>query len=265
MRIIGILLILQIIFVDPQDGYKLIGTLRTDGNLFYSDPIGNIYIIHQNSIRKYNLRLDKLADYSNTYLGNITSVDVSDPLRILLYYKEFNQIVWLDNFLQELRSPIRLDDLLIDQVNLVCSSSQGGFWVYNRLNNQIQYFDATLRLIHESINLQSLIGKQNPSCMIEKSSIVYLNVPETGILLFDRFGTYFQTLPVFSDKNLQVTDENIFYTRHNAFHKFNISTYTNTIINLPDTIDLKGVMMQQEYLYLFKKDGIYTYLSTRSD
>lgn len=265
MRIISILIILIVALTDLQYDYKLTGTLIIRGDQFYSDPIGNIYIIQGNRIQKYNNRLDKLADYSNVYLGNISSVDVSDPLRILVYFSEFNQIVWLDNFLLELRSPVRLDDLSIDQVDLACSSGQGGFWVYNPLKNQIQYFDATLRLIHESINLQPLTGESEPSSMIEKSSTVYLYVPETGILLFDRFGNYSRTLPVFPDKNFQVTDENIFYTSLSKFYKYNLSTYTNTEINLPDTTDLQSVMIQPGFLYLFQKDRICVYQSTGSN
>ncbi len=265
MRIIFILIILQIILIDFQNNYKLSGTLKITGDQFFSDPIGNIYIIQGNRIQKYNNRLEKLADYSNVYLGNITSADVSDPLRILVYYREFNQVIWLDNFLLELRSPLRLDDLFIDQVELVCSSSQGGFWVYNRLKNQIQYFDSSLRLIHESINLQPLIGEVKPSAMIEKSSIVYLNIPETGIFLFDRFGSYSRTLPVFPDTQFQVSNENIYYTNCKIFNKFSLSTYTNTEINLPDTTDLQMAMIQPGFLYLFKKDRVCIYKSTGSN
>jgi len=207
---------------------------------------------------------EKLADYTNVYLGNITSVDVSDPLRILVFYKEFNQILWLDNFLLELRSPVRLDDLYIDQAELVCSSSQGGFWIYNSLKKQIQYFNSDLRLIHESMNLQPLTGENIPCSMIEKSSIVYLNVPNTGILTFDRFGTYNQTLPVCPDKQFQVTDKNIFYTSHHSFYKYNLSTFTNTKFELPDTTDLQFVMIQQSVLYLVQKDRIKIYESVNS-
>ena len=265
MRIIFILIIFIIISTDFQYDYILTGTINIQGDQFYSDPIGNIYVIQGNRIIKYNNRLEKLADYSNVYLGNISSIDVSDPLRILVYYKELNQILWLDNFLLELRSPVRLDDLTVDQAELVCSSGRGGFWVYNRLNNQIQYFDPSLRLIHESFNLLPLIAETVPSSMIEKNSIIYLNVPETGILLFDHFGNYSRILQVFPNKNFQVTDENIFYINLDGFHKYNLSTYTNTKINLPDTSDIQSVMIQPGFLYLFKKNMINIYKSVGSD
>jgi len=264
MRLISILLLFKIILIEFQTDYELTGILKIQGDQYYSDPMGNIYIVQDNRIRKYNNLLEKIADYSNVYLGNITSVDVSDPLRLLVFYKDFNQILWLDNFLLELRSPVRLDDLNIDQAELVCSSSQGGFWIYNSLTKQIQYFNSDLRLIHESINLQPLTGENIPSAMIEKSSIVYLNVPNTGILTFDRFGTYNQTVPVYPDKLFQVSDENIFYTSHHSYYRFNLSTFTNTKLDLPDTSDLQFVMIQKRILYLVQKDRIKIYKSIKS-
>lgn len=259
MQILTISVILHLLLINFQTNYRLTGTLEIRSDQFYSDPLGNMYIIQGNRIQKYNNRLEKLADYKNTYLGNITSVDVTDPLRILVFYRELNQILWLDKYLQELRSPLRLDDLHIDQAELVCSSNQGGFWIYNGLQKQIQYFDSNLRLLHESINLQVFTGELIPLSMIEKSSILYLNVPNTGILTFDRFGTYSQTLPVFPDCRFQITDKNIYYTRCNSFYAFDISAYINTKFELPDTIDVQSVMIQPNYLYLIQTDQVYIY------
>jgi hypothetical protein len=245
--------------VKAQTDFKLIGKLETECNQFTTDPMGNIYIIRDQNIQKYNNNLQKIADYSNAFLGNISFIDVSDPLRILLHYREFNQAVWLDNYLEEIRSPVRLDDLGIDQAVLLCSSSLSGFWVFNQLNNQLQYFDINLNKIHESISLNSLIGEIRPVAMTEKNRMVYLNFPGKGILTFDQFGTYYRTLPVFPDNNFQVTNESIFYLQQGSFKKYDLETFAEVIIPLPDTEALQAVMIQPEYLYILKKEGISIY------
>ena len=167
--------------------YQFVKAVEVAGDMHYSDPMGNVYVIKDNTLKKFSTAHVEAAYYTNTFLGNIHSVDVSDPLRILLFYKDHNQIVWVDNFLSEISSPVWLDVLGIDQVELVCSSNQGGFWVFNGLNNQLQYFDVQLKRIHESPSLNILTGPDiSPTFMIEKSRSVYLNVPGTGILVFDR-------------------------------------------------------------------------------
>lgn len=251
--------------VNAQAGYKCIGKLDIECSQFTTDPLGNIYVMDGQNIQKYNTNLRKIADYSNIFLGNISFIDASDPLRTLLYYEEFNQAVWLDNFFQEIRSPVRLDELQVEQTILICSSSLNGFWVFNQLNNQLQYFNFNLDKLHESINLNNLIGDLKPISMTEKNRMVYLYVPETGILTFDQFGTYSRILPVFPDNYFQVTDESIFYLQKGLFKKYDLKTYKEEIISLPDSENLKQVMIQSDYLYLLKNDGILMYKISSSN
>ena len=245
--------------VNAQPDFISFGKLNIDCNQFATDPLGNIYIINGQNIQKYNSNLQKIADYSNAFLGNISFIDVSDPLRILLHYREFNQVVWLDNFFQEIRSPVFLDDLGVDQALLVCSSSLNGFWIFNQLNNQLQYFDFNLIKIHESMSLNPLIGDAKPLAMIEKNRKVYLNFPGTGILTFDQFGTYSRTLPVFPDDYFQVTDKSIFYLEQDSFKRYDLDTFNEENITLPDAEGIQAVMIQPEYLYILKKEGISVY------
>ena len=139
------IIIFSVIPTHAQTEFQFLGKLDTDCDRFSVDPLGNIYIICGQNIRKFDINLAKIGDYTNAFLGNISFADVSDPLRILIYYRELNQVVWLNNFLQELRSPVMLDDIGIDQAVLLCSSNLGGFWVFNQLNNQLQYFDKNLK------------------------------------------------------------------------------------------------------------------------
>jgi hypothetical protein len=265
LRFIFYMICFLAIQVNAQTDFNWMGKLETECNQFAIDPLGNIYIINGQNIQKYSSNLQKIADYSNVFLGNISFIDVSDPLRILLYYREFNQVVWLDNYFQEIRSPVRLDDLGIEQAVILCSSSLNGFWVFNQLNNQLQYFDMNLNKTHESISLNPLIGEMKPNSMTEKNRMVYLNFPGIGILTFDQFGTYSRTLPVFPDNYFQVTDESIYYLQQDLFKRYDLEAFTEEKIILPDTLALKAVTIQPEYLYILKKDGIFVYKSSSRD
>ncbi len=243
-----------------QVKYNHITDLQVTGELFYSDAIGNIYVVTGNRIQKFNKNHQKQAEYSNSFLGNISHADVTDPLRIMLYYKDYNQILWLDNYLSELRSPVHLDALNLDQVELVCSSSQGGFWVYNSLNSQLQYFNWNLNLVHESITLNILVAAdQKPSFMVEKNRYLYLSIPSSGIFVFDRFGNYSKTIPVTNTKKFQVTDESIFTFYKSTFLRINLKNYQTTQIALPDTTNLVDVEIQPDYLYLYKPNKVSIY------
>jgi hypothetical protein len=263
----------QVRSVESSDNYKLVRSVEVEGDMHGSDPMGNVYIVKKNTLKKFSNQHKQAAYYTNAFLGNIHTVDVSDPLRILIFYKDYNQVVWVDNFLSEIRSPIRLDDLGIDQVQLVCSSAQGGFWVFNSLNNQLQYFDVNLQLVHESPTLNMLTGPDiDPTYMTEKSRQLYLNVPGTGILLFDRFGNYAKTLGIEIPGNFQVTDRYIYFFREGKLFNYDLKTAEVALIDMPLAVDLGGInnkknpilnaQLQPGLLFLFTEKG-YSVFNTK--
>jgi hypothetical protein len=246
-------------FLLPAE-FQFVKSVKVEGERHFSDPIGNIYIIKNNHLVKFALDDTRTAEYTNLYLGNIHSIDVSDPLRILLYYKDHNQVVWVDNFLSEIRSPIWLDELGVDQAQLVCSSNQGGFWIFNGLNNQLQYFDVNLQFVHESITLNSLTGPDiQPTYMLEKSRKVYLNVPGFGILVFDLFGNYSKTIPLEIPCEFQVTDQNLYYFKEGELFSFDLQTNSSGKLPLPEEDGFIKVEMQPDFLYLFSPQGYSVY------
>ena len=56
------------------------------------DQYGFIYHINKDNLIKFNLKGVPLYNYSNKLLGNISQLDVSNPLRPLLFYKDRNNI-----------------------------------------------------------------------------------------------------------------------------------------------------------------------------
>ncbi|MEP6930271.1 MAG: hypothetical protein ABI850_09670, partial [Flavobacterium sp.] len=59
-----------------------------------TDELGNIYAIYtDNTLVRYNEKGDSTGFYRSALNGDIGSVDVTNPLRILLYYPSFNKVV----------------------------------------------------------------------------------------------------------------------------------------------------------------------------
>ena len=226
---------LHLSFLVPEK-FQFVARVMVEGEQYFSDPMGNVYVVKDNTLKKFSPGHKLVAEYTNAFLGNIHSADISDPLRILLFYKENMQILWVDNYLAELRSPLWLDELGADQAELVCSSSQGGFWVFSSLNNQLLYFDVNLSLLHRGTTLNILTGPDiRPVYMLEKNRSVYLNVPGTGILVFDRFGNYSTTLPADVPDAFQVTDHYVYFTRDGGLIRCDLKTSEIVPLSLPGT------------------------------
>ena len=103
------------------------------------DGLGNNYYIKDNVFSKENET--QKWEYKNVALGKITSVDYVNPLKIVVFYEDFNTIITLDNQLNETQ---KLN--LFDIDNTIFASkiglaSQNQFWIYNALTQQILLFD----------------------------------------------------------------------------------------------------------------------------
>ncbi len=103
------------------------------------DGLGNNYFIKNNVFIKQNET--QTWEYKNVALGKITSVDYVNPLKIVVFYEDFNTIITLDNQLNEIQ---KLNLFEIDNTifaSKIGMASQNQFWIYNALTQQILLFD----------------------------------------------------------------------------------------------------------------------------
>lgn len=103
------------------------------------DGLGNNYYIKDNVFIKQNE--SQKWEYKNVALGKITSVDYLNPLKIVVFYEDFNTIITLDNQLNEIQKLNLFDidnTIFASKVGL---ASQDQFWIYNSLTQQIMLFD----------------------------------------------------------------------------------------------------------------------------
>src|SRR5919112_2019992 len=95
--------------IDSTLKISLVKTLSGNITDFTTDNLGNIYIINAAShLKKFNDKGDSVSSINDVRrYGKISSIDVTNPLKILVYYKEFARLVVLDRLLN-VRSTIDL-------------------------------------------------------------------------------------------------------------------------------------------------------------
>ncbi len=98
---------------------KLISTTPLQADTFIGiDDFENIYFLKNNIL--YKKRANDTINYSNVLLGKINSVNIQNPFKIVIFYRDFNSITLLDNNLNELTNRIDLTrETLFNNVQLV--------------------------------------------------------------------------------------------------------------------------------------------------
>jgi hypothetical protein len=211
-------LLIFLFFLIPPDRQVIIARF----DFFVADNLGNVYTVKNEELCKFLPNGKLHARYSNLRLGNISFVDVSNPLKILLYYRDFQQIVFLDNQLSVNSNPVSLERLGLEQAELVCISNNNSFWVYNKQNNELLRYDETGKRIASTGNLKQVLQSDlSPNYMVEHNGFLFLNSPATGIYVFDMFGAFSKVISVKGLGYFQPEENVIFFQKDTALCSYN--------------------------------------------
>jgi hypothetical protein len=117
-----------------------IETITFNGDTFIGlDGFNNCFYIKDNVL--YKKSDNTLLQYQNVSLGKITKVDLLNPLKVIVFYEEFNSVMVLDNQLNEIQK-VEFSKLETPVVAAAIGiSGQNKLWVFNSLDQQIGLYD----------------------------------------------------------------------------------------------------------------------------
>jgi len=243
-----------------MEEYKLINEISFQQPAFLTtDNLGNAYVVVENQLMKFDPEGNPLANFSETNFGKLQFVDAANPLRVLLFYPDFARLIFLDNKLA-IQSSFNLRLMNINQPVVVCNSTETGYWIYDREDDQLKKFDSNQQLIQQSGSILQHVGYQvNPNMMAEGGGFIYMNNPASGILVFDRFGTYYMTIPIKDVEALQVVEKEILFISNKKYKKYDFKSHTESEVLLPEMESLRSARIEQHQLYLLTNASLKFY------
>ncbi|MGZ3863901.1 MAG: hypothetical protein ACXVPN_05975 [Bacteroidia bacterium] len=248
------LLVLFCLSFTADDTLKTLYTIRSTADFFTTDNFGNTYLVKGDEIKKYNPNGDLLKIYSNKNLGKVTSIDASNSLRLLVFYKDFSSIIILDDLLSQNGDIINLLDLSLEQSDLVCTSFNNGMWFFNRQNASLVRLNDNLQTAVNTGNLNRLLGTDlKPNFILEYDGFVYLNNPSEGILVFDIYGTYSKTINIKGLQHFQVKEQGLVYFDKGIMKSYNLKLLTTVETPFSGVADGR---IEKENYFLFYKDSV---------
>lgn len=245
--------------IGGEPKYRLVCKIPFTGGSFTTDNLQNIYLYRGNSIRKYSSQGQLLYNYSDKSYGAITLIDVNDPLKMLVFYKDFPEIVLLDNTLSQNGNPFSPSDAGYPLATIACTSHDNGVWLYDAQNFQLIRLDVNLNVVQKTGNLAQVLGIQlNPDYLLEYNNFVYMNDSAQGILVFDSYGTYYKTIPITGLRSFQVRENDLFYISKNRIHTFHLKTIMEDQTTAPDTLATE-IRVEKNLLYDRYNDTVRVY------
>jgi len=245
-----------------ESPYKLISMIKGDVVDFAVDNLDNVYVLSSTGqLKKYNSNGDSVAVFNNVKkFGKISTMDVSNPLKVLLYYKDFSTIVVLDRLLA-VRNTIDLRQQNIFQVNAIAQSYDNNIWLYDEGDSKLKKIDDDGKLLLETADFR-LLFSQAPLVknICDQEGFVYLYDPQLSVFVFDYYGALRNKILISGCEDFKVAGKFIFGINNDTLHRYEINTFRVDEEKLPGLLNnsLK-VNFTSSRLYALKKDLLEIY------
>lgn len=211
------------------------------------DKLGNVFLYHDETIEK--LGSDQKVQKTDSFkkYGKIHSIDVRNPLKIMVFFEELLQLVFLDNELGVRGSPVELDFLGYPQTVAACMSYDNGIWLFDKSTFKLTRLNENLRETNSTSNLMQVIGSDiNPVKLFESSRRLYLADPDEGVFIFDFFGTFYRKVPVKGILSIDFFGNRVYFQTPEKLFVFNEEFSEITEFDLP--------VKNSSYLAVYKNE-----------
>lgn len=223
-----------------------------------SDNLGNLLIQEGNVLRKVTERNELIIENSSSRFGFITSIDATNALKPIVFFKDLNQVTFLDNNFAFRGETLELDRIEVFQVEVVCRSYNNAFWVFDPTLNELIRLDEQLAIQNRTGDLTQLLGPIQLTQLIERNQQVFALDPSKGIYVFDQFGGYTKAIHEKGIQQIQPEENGIFLLKSNELLLYN--TFLNQLVSLfKFDVKVKQFLVSGDKLYLLTPKSILVY------
>ena len=238
----------------PQDSSRFLTVreLESATKFLTADRLGNVYVLDKGDrLFKYNAEGVLLSTLNYTYSGSISSIDVTNPMEIFLFYKELNMVIILDNNLA-FRGKINLQDWGITQASCLARSYENGLWIFDSGDLQLKKFSRDGKLLQSSGNALDFAGNEkiNPVLCRENGNRVILGDTINGLFLFDVFAGFIKKIPISGFMDVQLTESELLILLSEEILFYQLKTSTRSSISIPFR-GMKGALRTGSQSFIF--------------
>ena len=231
------------------------------------DNLGNLYLVDdQQRIKKLNNRYDSVGTFNEVRtVGTLHSIDVSNPLRIILWYKDFGTLLLLDRFLQ-VKTSIDLRNIGLLQCNAVAQSYDNNIWVYDDLSAQIKKINEEGKVLLESPDMRVLYDMPpHPQTLTDFNRNLYAYDADNGLLICDYFGAVQKRLLYKGWKNLQGFGRGLLATNEDVVTWLSSNGIDTKKWELPaGWWDAQKIRFYQNKVYVLRNNQLHAYALTQA-
>ncbi len=220
-------------------------------NIVGIDNFKDLVYIQNNSL-EINRKTGKL-NYSNAQLGEITSANAFNSLKINVFYQDFSTVMVLDNRFAEI-TKINFNTLKpFRNISHISTGNDNTIWCFNQDTQQLELFDyrtnnTKAKTLPISENVIQITSNYNNCWLLTKKYLYVYNY--FGSLLKKISNDGYTSISESNGNIVLKKDNNLFYLKNNTGNVIPI-THPNLLI--------KQFFVTNETLYIYDDEFLYQY------
>ena len=232
-------------------------------NAIFVDALENIYVITPDfQLKKMNSDGAILSTFNDVKkYGTPSFIDVSNPLKNLIYYKSYGIIVTLDKLLT-FRNSINLRSKQLFNVATVATSYDNNIWLFDGAALKIKKLDDMGNTIAEGQEL-TFFGENIPEHvdMLANEKQVLLYDEHKGFYCFDWNGTFKDNIiPFLNWKSVGLNEKTVYGFSGNKLLLYEWQSLNLKEFELPEGLsDNHKMKVVNRKLYVLTEDGVSIY------
>ncbi|MEO6732721.1 MAG: hypothetical protein ABIN01_15980 [Ferruginibacter sp.] len=254
----------QRIYAQKDTTFVLNKTIPGDFSYFTTDNLDNIYLVNNNSnqLKKLDGNGDSAGVFNNVRkYGRLFSIDATNPLKLLLFYKNFATIVVLDRFLN-VRNTINLGKKNIFKVRAIATSYDNNIWLFDEGDNKLKKIDDNGDVLQETVDFRTLFDTvPSPIQITDQDGFLHLYDPNKGFYTFDYYGALKNNMPFLHWNNTEIIGKNMYGFNEGILYQY--QTGSLNLIQYPVPAFFKNALqirVANNKVYLLQKDGVQQFL-----
>jgi hypothetical protein len=252
------------IVAKPQSNsvFQFIKTFKGDFTYFNVDNLDNLYLLKDGTrLKKLNPNGDSLAVFNDVKkYGNPAFIDVTNPLKTLLYYKNYSTVVVLDRLLT-MRNSINFRKHNIFYVNNVTLSYDNNIWIFDEEDYKLKKIDEEGKVLSASPDWRTIFDSvPAPVKIVDKNNFVYLYDPEKGFYIFDYYGGFKSRLAFLHWTNIEVNGTTVYGFSQDKLYSYELKSLQLKEYRLPEFFGkFISIKAMNGKVYLLNEKGIDIY------
>lgn len=242
--------------------FQFLKSINGSFTYFNVDNLDYLYLITQgNQLKKLDANGDSVAVYNDVKkYGNPSFIDVTNPLKTLLYYKNYSTVVMLDRLLT-VRNTINFRKQNIFYVNIVTLSYDNNIWIFDEEDFKLKKISEEGKTLLATVDWRNIFDSvPAPVKIIDKNDFVYLYDPEKGFYIFDYYGGFKNRLTFLNWTDVEVNGNTLYGFNNNNLYSYALKSLQLKEYKLPAFFGkFISIKAMNGKVYLLNEKGIDIY------